>query len=269
MKQVLPFLPEFIQNSDGNKKNDCEQNATKRILPRLKNDCKNIKIIILADNLSARQPIIEEIEKLSFNYIMTAKPGGNEFLFNFIGEAKKINGIISNHEVIKDGIKYKIRFVNNVPLNSDQAKTVNYIELEEVKKNGKKQYFSWITNIEIDKNNCFEITRGGRSRWHIENQTFNTLKNEGYNLEHNYGHGNSNTANIFAAMMFLAFFVDQLQEISCENFQKSLAKFHARKYFWEKCIIRLIPAIDSGAKRARVPFESEQGFRSKAGIHSI
>ena len=31
--------------------------------------------------------------------------------------------------------------------------------------------------------------RGGRARWKIENETFNTLKNQGYHFEHNYGHG--------------------------------------------------------------------------------
>ena len=35
----------------------------------------------------------------------------------------------------------------------------------------------------------------------IENETFNTLKNQGYNFEHNYGHGNENLSVFFALLM--------------------------------------------------------------------
>ncbi|MEZ4549426.1 MAG: hypothetical protein R2874_02835 [Desulfobacterales bacterium] len=46
--------------------------------------------------------------------------------------------------------------------------------------------------------------RGGRARWKIENETFNTLKNQGYNFEHNYGLGVKNLSLIFAMLMMLA-----------------------------------------------------------------
>jgi hypothetical protein len=36
------------------------------------------------------------------------------------------------------------------------------------------------------------MTKAGRCRWKIENECFNTLKNQGYHLEHNYGHGQKN-----------------------------------------------------------------------------
>jgi len=40
-------------------------------------------------------------------------------------------------------------------------------------------------------------TQGGRQRWHIENQGFNTQKNSRLNLEHAYGHGSSWAAYYF------------------------------------------------------------------------
>ena len=45
--------------------------------------------------------------------------------------------------------------------------------------------------------------RAGRSRWKVENETFNTLKNLGYNLEHNYGHGKQHLATVLNTYHFL------------------------------------------------------------------
>ena len=52
--------------------------------------------------------------------------------------------------------------------------------------------------------------RAGRARWRIENETFNSLKNQGYEFEHNFGHGEKNLATVFAALMMLAFAIDQI-----------------------------------------------------------
>jgi hypothetical protein len=61
--------------------------------------------------------------------------------------------------------------------------------------------------------------RCGRARWKIENETFNTLKNQGYHFEHNYGHGTQHLATVLAQLMFLAFTVDQIQQRRCRFFR--------------------------------------------------
>ena len=65
-----------------------------------------------------------------------------------------------------------------------------------------------------------KIMRGGRARWKIENETFNTLKNLGYNFERNYGHGKNYLSTIFCMLMMLAFLIDQIQEICCPLFRR-------------------------------------------------
>ena len=79
-----------------------------------------------------------------------------------------------------------------------------------------------------------KLMRAGRARWRIENETFNTLKNQGYEFEHNFGHGEKHLATVFAALMMLAFAIDQLQKICCPLFRAALAKTRRAKYFWEK-----------------------------------
>ena len=76
--------------------------------------------------------------------------------------------------------------------------------------------------------------RGGRARWKIENETFNTLKNQGYNFEHNYGHGQQNLSVVFAMLMMLAFLVDQTQQLCCALFQAVWAKLGSKRLLWER-----------------------------------
>ena len=64
--------------------------------------------------------------------------------------------------------------------------------------------------------------RAGRRRWAIENETFNTLKAQnGYNFEHDYGHGKNYLADVFPTLAMLAFLIDQVQLLCCGRFQKA------------------------------------------------
>ena len=72
------------------------------------------------------------------------------------------------------------------------------LEYWEIHPDGKVQHFSWITDFFLIPENVWDIMRGGRARWKIENETFNTLKNQGYHLEHNYGHGEQNLSVVLA-----------------------------------------------------------------------
>jgi hypothetical protein len=67
----------------------------------------------------------------------------------------------------------------------------------------------------------------------IENETFNTLKNQGYNLEHNYGHGEQHLSTVLAMLMMLQFLIDQVQEVACPLFQAARNRFHSRIQFWD------------------------------------
>ncbi len=91
--------------------------------------------------------------------------------------------------------------LNDVPLNkSNQDVRVNFIEYwgYSIKTNKTTYHNSWITDFTLTKENAYTIMRGGRARWKIENETFNTLKNQGYHLGHNFGL--NNITNVFFAM---------------------------------------------------------------------
>ena len=79
-----------------------------------------------------------------------------------------------------------------------------------------------------------------RARWKIENETLNTLKNQGYELEHNFEHGHQHLATVRMLLLLLAFLLDPLQELCCPLFQAALAKVGPRYALWERLRSHLI-----------------------------
>ena len=92
---------------------------------------------------------------------------------------------------------------------------------------------TWITDFTLTKENAYIIMRGGRARWKIENETFNTLKNQGYNFGHNYGLGEKYLAAVFTMLMMLAFLVDQIQQLCCALFRSVWKKLGSKSSLWE------------------------------------
>ena len=230
-KNVIPLCPEVILNQDGASKNDCERNACKRFLENFRREHPHLKAILVEDGLSSTAPHIRMIEESGLQYILGAKPGDHEFLFEQLESSKET----LYHEVTTgDGSYHQFRFLNKASLNkSNQDLKVNVIEYRQTNRKGKELNFSWVTNIPVSRTNIFKISKGGRARWHIENEVFNTLKNLGYNFEHNYGHGKKYLSTVLCLLMMLVFLIDQVQEICCSLFQ--LCRKYTRTYYnlWE------------------------------------
>ena len=135
----------------------------------------------------------------------------------------------------KVGVHHRFRYLNQVPLNDTHFELeVNFLEYWETRPSGKVQHFSWVTDTLITQENVMELMRGGRARWRIENETFNTLKNQGYHFEHNFGHGHHHLATVFAYLMMLSFLIDQIQQRCCKLFGQALEAKGSKKNLWEK-----------------------------------
>lgn len=225
-KNVIPLCPEVILNQDGSSKNDCERNACKRFLENFRREHPHLKAILVEDGLSSTAPHIRMIEEFGLRYILGAKPGDHEFLFEQLEMSQET---IYYEITTDDGYYHQFRFLNGASLNkSNQDVKVNLIEYRQTDSKGKEINFSWVTNIKVSTTNVYKISRGGRARWKIENETFNTLKNLGYNFEHNYGHGKKYLSTVLCLLMMLSFLIDQVQEICCSLFQR--CRKYARTY---------------------------------------
>jgi hypothetical protein len=91
-----------------------------------------------------------------------------------------------------------------------------------------------VTDLRVHKRHVYQLMRGGRARWKIENETCNRLKNQGDNFEHNYGHGGQNLSVVFAQVMMLAFVVDQAQQLCCALFRAVWAQLGSKRLLWER-----------------------------------
>jgi len=76
--------------------------------------------------------------------------------------------------------------------------------------------------------------RGGRARWKIEHETFNTLKNQGDHFEHNFGHGYQHLSTVLMHLMMLAFLIDQIQQCGYRLFPAALAAARTKSHLWRK-----------------------------------
>jgi len=231
-KEVFTLGGEAIETQDGCKKNDCELNAAKRLQKHLYTHYKGERFVILEDALYANEPHIEQILDNDWDFIINVKPKSHKTLFTLF-EARKKRNQLKYYTIQENKTIHHFYWMNNVPLNGQGNVRVNFLYYEQHLKNGQIKRFSWVTSIKIRKSNVNEIMQGARARWKIENETFNTLKNQGYHFGHNYGHGKNHLANVLALLMLLAFLVDQMVQAFNNNFKQVAKKASSKISMWE------------------------------------
>ncbi len=266
-KVVLPLCEEPIIQQDGVTKNDCALNASKRLLKKVRTRHLAEKFIRVEDALYANDPHIRDIQTEGDKFIIRVKPGSGagsvieqyeallkitdgeraankkaaakaHKLYKWHGIEKPIENQPAVHkmEVKEEKILKVYHYVNDLYLNETHKDIkVNFVHYEERSiETGKIiKKFQWITDINLTDTSVVKVAKAGRSRWKIENETFNTLKNQGYHFKHNFGHGHKNLCTNFALLMMLAFLIDQIQQLSNELFVKALKKSEWKKYLWD------------------------------------
>lgn len=233
-RQVIPLMPEEICNTDGATKQDCEMNAAKRLIPRLRSAHPQLGIIMGGDDLFSRQPIIEDILAQRMHYIFAAKPESHAYLFEWLTAYLKLNDL----EIVdtKKEIRHVYKWMNDVPLHGGHdAIRVNYFEYRMYIKNKKGKEImgyqnSWVTDLEVTKETVEILVKAGRSRWKIENECFNTLKNQGYCIDHSYGHGENLSFN-FYLLTLIAFAFHQVFELTDKLYQTCRIALGSKKIY--------------------------------------
>ena len=237
--QVLPLPPEFIVPQDGSEKQDCERVAAKRWLARHQEHFPDDTVTYLGDDLYANQPLGQLIAETHHQFfIFVCKPESHVGLYEWIDFLEKTNSVAKvtqRHWNGKHGEIWQYRFAQQVPLrNGDAALLVNWFELVMThEKTGAILYQnSFVTNHAITAANVIPLAQVGRTRWKIENENNNTLKTKGYHLEHNFGHGQQDLANVLATLNILAFLIHTIQELVEPAYQRLRRALGARKTFF-------------------------------------
>lgn len=235
--KVISLAPSFITPQDGDSKQDCELKVSKRWLKSNIDTYQKEGITILGDDLYAHEPFCRDLLSAGFNFILICKPDSHKTVYEWV------KGITNEYvEDRFDGKKHLIYTYNyalGVPLREkvkkdDEPLLVNFIEVTVTeRKTGKKLYHNaFITNHPLTKETLPLIVDCGRARWKIENENNNTLKTQGYHLEHNFGHGKKYLASILATMNIVAFLFHTCLEFMNEKYQLLRKVIGARKHFF-------------------------------------
>lgn len=190
---AFSILTEFVENENESvSKQDCEINAAKRLMKKLKYKFRKLNICILGDSLYACEPIYKLCAEYKWKFIFRFKEGRAKTLWEEIQTIKCIenNENTSNSTFKSHEIRQKLTYINEVSYKNTFVNIVDFTETIRKKSKDKRtneetsKNFVFVTNIQITKRNAFKIVTAGRSRWKIENEGFNNQKNIRNDIEH-------------------------------------------------------------------------------------
>lgn len=236
--EVIALAPEPIIKQDGQTKNDCERNAARRFLKRFRREHPHLSVIVVEDGLSANGPHVEDLRAQGCHFILGVQEGDHEYLFEEVRRREDSGEGVEWVQVHGSDpqVQHHFAIVRDVPLNESHPELrvtfVRYVELNEAGE--ASRMFTWITELEVTAATVWRVMLGGRARWKIENETFNTLKNQGYHFEHNYGHGAQHLSVVLALLMMLAFLVDQTQQLCDPLFRAAWEAVGSKRLLWER-----------------------------------
>jgi hypothetical protein len=233
--RVLPLDVEEVRNSDGQAKQDCEVNAAKRLMPRLRQEHPQMPLILCGDDLYCHEPFVAQLRALRMHYLLVCKPTSHPELYEWVDDIERLAGCERGqwHE----GPACRRRFftsrvVRSVPLTATRRLWGTLVEVWEQDRTGQLLYHNaWFTDLEVLSTNVAAMVRIGRGRWKIENEQFKVHKNHGYELEHNYGHGQQTLSMVFYLLNLLAFLTHTLLERGDRLYQRCLATT-SRRALW-------------------------------------
>lgn len=239
LRQVLPLMPEEICNSDGTEKQDCEINAGKRFIRKLRKDHPNLKITLGWDGISSKQPLIEVAREARMNFLFVAKPTDHIIMMEWVAEQRKMGETRKKTVTDLKGRTHHYEWINQVPLNGNKDTVmVNFFHYEMTAPDEKGEHEvvyrnSWVTDFQLTQENIVDLVKAGKCRWKVENECFNTLKNQGYAIEHNYGHGKKHLSFNFLLLTLFAFYCHQIAELTDEVYQAVRKKCGSKREMWE------------------------------------
>jgi hypothetical protein len=228
VNKVVSLMPEFITPQDGDSKQDCELKASKRWLKSNDDLVATLgSVTMLGDDLYAHEPFARSVIEKGYNFLFVCKPESHKGVYAWVKGITK-----EKTEDIFDGKNHQIytyHYVQGVPLkDTEDSLVVNFVEVTvKDRKTGKQLYHNaFVTNHPLEgtteqetKRILATIVNCGRARWKIENENNNTLKTQGYHLEHNFGHGKNNLASVLATMNILTFLFHTMLEFMNEKYQ--------------------------------------------------
>ena len=187
LPHVLPLPPELIVPQDGHAKQDCERAAVKRWLAHQAAHDPAWTITYLGDDLYANQPLCQLLTETYHQFfVWVCKPDSHTTLYQELALLENVAGVTTLAQRCWNGRQADVwtyRLATQVPLRTgSDALFVNWFELSITRAKTGELLFrnAWMTNHSLTAQTVVPLAQVGRTRWKIENETINVLKNHGY-----------------------------------------------------------------------------------------
>lgn len=214
---AISLASEFIENLPGRDfdKQDCEQKAFVRLAAKIKKHFPRLPICILADGLYPNKKVFSVCRQYNWKFIITLKDGN---LKTFQQEVELLKGTQKEREVCRADkttrTMLKCKYLNDIEY---EGHNYSWVCCEERKihlfdKKQETQQFVYITNIVQTNETVVSTADGGRLRWKIENQGFNTQKNLGYELGHKFSRVSYIALQNYYQLLQIAHMINQFVE---------------------------------------------------------
>jgi hypothetical protein len=234
---AIALAPEFITNTDGAKKQDCEINAAKRLLVRDGKHLASRNITILADDLYSHEPFCRDVLDAGCQFIFVCKPESHKTLYAWI-KGIMIEKIVDSFNG-KEHLVWRYQYAAGVPLKEILKKgkkplLVNFVEVTITERATGKQVYhnAFITSHSLTGETVETIVNCGRARWKTENENNNVLKNYGYYLEHNFGHGEKQLASVLTTLILLSFLMHTILSFTDHQYEAVRLKLVSKQVFF-------------------------------------
>ena len=222
----ISIATEWIENPEGGEydKQDCERKGFTRLAAKLKKAYPRLPIMILADGLYPYEGFFAICRANRWAFCVTYKDGNLPTVWGEVLELQRLQSQ-NTHRVVcrrpEGGTVVQVfQWVTGVDYHGH---TLNWLECKETiepTKPGaseevpKTTRFVHITDLPVDAGNIADTSHNGRLRWKIENEGFNTLKNGGYGMEHQYARKSYCALKNYFQFMQMAHLIHQLMTLN-------------------------------------------------------
>ena len=236
--RIIALEPEFVRPQDGTEKQDCELRAAERWLKRNGSRFPPGSLTFLGDDLYCHQPFCTLVLAAHQHFAFTCKPDSHPALYQEIDLLSKVGGVSEVSQRRWNGQHYELwryRYALRVPLRADgQPLYVNWCEVTITDATtGELLYHNaWATDHALTESGLHDFVTAARTRWKSENENNNVLKNYGYHLEHNFGHGQQYLALVLIRLNLLAFLFHTVLDLCDEPYRRVRAELATRQTFF-------------------------------------
>jgi len=194
-------------------KQDCELKAFARLAPELKRAFPQTPLCISGDSLLGCGPVLRICEQNHWAYVLTFKAGRTPALWEDFQGLLKVSPENRHRLKLADGTQQHYHWVNDIDYLDDDGHPHRFSAIQCAEtRDEQTTLFAWITPWQVTVHNVVAIAeQGGRNRWKIENQGFNTQKNSGLNLTHAYSIGRDNLKAFYYLLQIGHIFLQLLE----------------------------------------------------------